>query len=308
VERAATPVGSGPPSLDRWSTGYHSGAAFVRDDGTLGVAGRIATPAPAGLRDIKRITAGASATCVLGGTGVSCWGSTGGGVLGVPEEKGATKYRWKERTTPVLVPGVTNPVDVEMWTAYACAKEKTGALVCWGRLGEPGNDAPRRVLEGVTEFGLGWNQACALRNDGDVMCWSAGGATPTAVKDAPKAVHLAVGSHHVCVLGKDKRVYCWGQGTNDQMGDGLGRDRSKPTAIEGVSDVVAITAHGSATCVRTEKDDVFCWGGFGSGDRSLVVPTLIKGLRGTKGIEIFADERVCAESKGGLACVDLAGR
>ncbi|NUO52710.1 MAG: hypothetical protein HOV80_28010 [Polyangiaceae bacterium] len=304
VDRAAKPVASGPASLDRWSTGYHAGAAFVRDDGTLAVTGRLATPPPA-LRDVKKIAGGTSATCVLAGGGVSCWGSTGGGILGIPEEKGATKYGWKERATPVAVPTVTDAVALDMWTAYACAKEKAGALVCWGRLGEPGNDAPRRVLERVSEFGLGWNQACALRNDGDVMCWSGGGATPVVVPGAPKASHLALGDYHACAVGKDKRVYCWGQGMSGQMGDGLGRDWSKPTAVEGLSDVVAIAAHGSATCVRTEKDDVFCWGDFGSRDQSLSIPTLIKGLRGTKGLAIFEGERACAESKNALVCVDV---
>ncbi len=299
VDSPATPWGAGPSSVDAWARGDRAGAAFVSSDGTLrALDARVALPK---LTGVTALSLGYGASCALASAGVQCWGSTRDGALGIPEEPGVKKYQFKERDAPVAVPSIVEPVALSMAGSYACAREAGGAAVCWGRLGATPPQAPRRMPGQILEVVVGRGLACTLGQGGSIACWSDGTKAPAALPGVPKSKALAVGSNHACALAEDGRVSCWGSGASDQMGDGLGRDRSAPATVAGLAGVAQIAARENATCARTAEGDVLCWGSLGSA--ALVVPTPLTALRGTKGLLLFQDGRVCAEAKSGVVCV-----
>lgn len=120
---------------------------------------------------------------------------------------------------------------------HACALRADRTLACWG-LGGP--DDP---TDGSDELGNSWGQAipptgefarvavgtvhsCALREDGEAVCWGAGKTIGDCALDVdgcgmslPPAgpfIELALGYTHTCGLRPDGSVTCWGSNTGDR--------------------------------------------------------------------------------------------
>src|SRR6185369_16808419 len=102
-----------------------------------------------------------------------------------------------DSATPLIIRGVTGAVGVAAGYGHTCALLRTGQVKCWGlggagQLGNPSafGPAPSIVLEPVTVTGL------------------------------DDAVGLSAGSFHTCALRANGQVVCWGEGRDGQLGNG----------------------------------------------------------------------------------------
>ena len=120
---------------------------------------------------------------------------------------------------------------------------------------------------------------------------------------------LAAGWRHTCALKANGDVVCWGANFGGQLGDGTTTDRARPVTVDGLHDVVAIDAGSSFTCALIGDGTVRCWGDQvvaqdGSGGRRLTrSPAAVSGLPG--GIEGLSAgfEHACAfDGNGTLYC------
>lgn len=201
---------------------------------------------------------------VLEDAGVMCWGDTSfldpappelaEGVLslalgsyGLCAVSSSTGHLWcsnsespESRSDDLL--GVTISRDFDEGPNYGCTLTAAGRVDCWGRddagqrgLGsfgspEPDDDDPPAVARGATKVQVGQNHACALLEDGKVICWGRNDfaqtgtpanltprcdglpcqPSPAPVVGIPPAVDLATVGITTCALSQDAELYCWG--------------------------------------------------------------------------------------------------
>ena len=135
----------------------------------------------------------------------------------------------------------------------------------------------------------GWDNACAVTDDGAVWCWGAGPngegtpeTGPTAVRvekagggNLTGATVVTVAGGHACALTDDGAAWCWGGNGWGQLGDGTKTDRDRAVRVaksggNALVDVVAISAgsthtgegaHNANTCAITDDGSAWCWGG-----------------------------------------------
>jgi alpha-tubulin suppressor-like RCC1 family protein len=121
--------------------------------------------------------------------------------------------------------------------AHACALREDRTLACWGK---GGPDAP---TDGSDESMGSWGQAipppgefvfvaagavhsCALRADGEAVCWGAGkssgdcqvsfDACGMSLPPPGPFVEIAAGLTNTCALRADRSVTCWGSNTGNR--------------------------------------------------------------------------------------------
>ena len=82
------------------------------------------------LTNVYRVAAGRHHTCALGAGGatVLCWGRNDFGQLG----DGTNIHR----KSPVIVPGLTDILQLALGDTHTCALKGTGEIFCWGNKGE----------------------------------------------------------------------------------------------------------------------------------------------------------------------------
>jgi alpha-tubulin suppressor-like RCC1 family protein len=188
---------------------------------------------------------------------------------------------------PIVVPGLTDVVEVALGRDFACARHATGAVSCWGdgRYGQLGDGSTtwRPTPGPVTGIGDAIDlaarevTACAVRATGEVMCWGqiatgqAGDCTmptvmvtatytPVAAAGISGALAVAVGHHFQCALIEGGAVVCWGINLCGQLGIGstMFRGGAVPLGLTGVVELAAGTRH---ACARFAiGDEVRCWG------------------------------------------------
>lgn len=163
--------------------------------------------------------------------------------------------------TPTEVPGTASAVQVSAGEDFTCALIAPGGTVkCWGegddgRLGQGPADmllkeSPVELpgLSGIVKIKLGEEHACALRNDGAVLCWgrsSNGQAGQDASYVSPAqqvaigvpAVDIDVGYDGACALLRGGGVSCWG----DNDSGGLGAPTGPVTTPRMMADIDLVT-------------------------------------------------------------------
>jgi hypothetical protein len=171
-----------------------------------------------------------------------------------------------------------------------------GRVDCWSRFGIlRGDGMPDAVpatagrvvgLEGARQVAVSqstrpvvqWNLsadcelACAVRDDGRVVCWGRNGAgqlgnggmssspTPVEVVGITDAVEVGLGQCHACARRRDGSVACWGENLFGQLADGTVTSRNVPVPIAGVTDAVELAVGGIHACARLASGRVRCWG------------------------------------------------
>ncbi|HSQ62565.1 MAG TPA: hypothetical protein VLM85_05100 [Polyangiaceae bacterium] len=220
------------------------------------------------------IGAGNDASCVVRQDGsVACWGD--GSHLG--------NGSFTDSSSPVLVSGLNDAVQVSVGNWHACAVRKTGQVACWGRnwSGMLGNgstdDSPTPVLAaGISDavaVSSGYETTCAAKKDGTVFCWGAddygevgngttAGSVPIPVPAAgiTDAIGVATGTQHACAVTKAGAVYCWGRGVYGENGDPNNASQSSPQLVAGIGNAAALGAGDHYTCALTTDGHVSCWG------------------------------------------------
>ena len=264
--------------------------------------------------DPVALSTSATHTCALRADGtISCWGGNADGELGIGDTAGRGDQPGELGVaTPVvdLGPGVT-AIDVVVGYAFSCALLADGHVSCWGANGEGqlglGDTLARgdaagelgaalgRVDLGAGRYAIqitaGAAHACALLDDGGVLCWGRGahgalgqgstenlgdasgelGATLPAVDLGTDrtALTVAAGANHTCVVLDRHDVKCWGAGASGALGVGstadLGDDPSElgealPVVNLGSRTADSIHAAGARTCAVLDNGVATCWG------------------------------------------------
>ncbi|MGB0628952.1 MAG: hypothetical protein ACPGN8_06730, partial [Candidatus Thalassarchaeaceae archaeon] len=223
---ALVPLGTGHSAV-AVSTGGHSCA--ILDDGTVscwgdnfygqlgdGTTTDRNTPTPTASlgqgRTAVAISAGGEHTCaVLDNGGLSCWGRTDIGQVGVGIDPAEGQH------TPLSHPyGEQNYTGISLGDAHSCGLRSDGTVTCWG------------------EYNYG--------QIGDGSGGSAVSPVQTSWLGNGSAVALIAGRSHTCAILDDDSVSCWGRGDYGQIGDGASEHRSMPTPISLSSDGVGVLA------------------------------------------------------------------
>lgn len=240
-------------------------------------------------RTAQAVDAGWTHTCALLDNGsVSCWG-----------EQYLTNDTKVDLTSPTLVGDFGNnrtAIQISTGNSVTCAVLSDGTVSCWGKgfSGQLGNGATTSSTDPTptTSFGAGKkalsvslysDHACALIDDGTVMCWGKNnygklGDGTTSQRNAPVQVNsfpvnttpiaVSVGSHHSCALLDIGDVSCWGEGAYGQNGDGTSANRLSPGLTSGFGAgklAVSVSSGDHHICALLDSGEVVCWGDGGYG-------------------------------------------
>jgi alpha-tubulin suppressor-like RCC1 family protein len=232
------------------------GVAFCWGDdsrGQLGNGGtgnaRSSVPVQVLLNEpIAMIDAGYYQTCAVTRSGGAwCWGANDAGQLG----DGSTADAY----FPVRVTNIDNVTHIGAGDRFVCAL-RAGATWCWGDnstgiMGTlPGATSalPVRVQApalaslsaaiGASTIASSARYACALRTDGQPVCW--GGATRALRTASPAPLPLpspsrlrliTTGAQHVCALDPAGEAWCGGANYAGQLGNDGFTDRDRLTLV-----------------------------------------------------------------------------
>lgn len=184
-------------------------------------------------------------------------GNGEGGCEDDPADPCAPRTRCKPRQickkSDAFVPviGLKDATALALGAGHSCAVRRGGRVSCWGDgsqgrlgLGEPVatiTTAPRELsdLTEVTALVAGGSSTCAVRSDGQAVCWGQnvwgelGERTkqnrfsPTPVHTLTDAVELSAGQSHTCARRRDRTVWCWGKNDAGILGVGVDEDLSR---------------------------------------------------------------------------------
>jgi alpha-tubulin suppressor-like RCC1 family protein len=207
------------------------------------------------------VAAGGWHTCaVMGGGGLTCWGSNEWQQLGTGTST--------DSSVPVNVSGLGIGIAaIAAGALHSCALTTGGGVKCWGYGGAGPGSVPVDVsgLESeVSMIAPSYDHTCVLTTSGAVKCWAAnyngqlGDGTNTA-SNVPVDVSglgseitaISAGFGQTCALASSGRVTCWG--VNDSGNASI--------EVAGIaSGVIAIAAGGGHACALTSTGAVTCWG------------------------------------------------
>jgi alpha-tubulin suppressor-like RCC1 family protein len=282
------------------------------------------------------IDAGYENGCIRSTTGtILCWGDNGSGQLG-STSIGAVS------ATPVVVPGITDAVDVSVAGGFTssigkyghvCARRARGTVLCWGsnHWGELGDGtltsrvtmASPTGLSGVVQIETSQSNTCAitsLAGTRALKCWGANesgqvgnGSTATTVR-SPAVVpitsplQVSLGPTHACALRTDGTMACWGNNASGQLGRGSTVSRNTPGDVAGITDGIQVAVGEAHSCVLRATGEVDCWGAnslgqFGKGTTSPSTrPVAVSGITDAEAIAVGANTSCARLRSGGIVC------
>ena len=244
------------------------------------------------LSGIAQVASGFLNTCVLTLDGhVKCWGGSYQGALG---DNGVVTE--KQSWFPVDVVGedtdgsssgsglLSDIVQIILGSQYACALNAQGKVSCWGHggYGKLGNGStdnknyPVSViagsgssssLSGIVEIDSLYDSACALSEEGRVLCWGQGahgklGYGGTGHQSSPVTVIPASGSTDFLNIGTYRGSYtCKGGACAfDPIGLSLAGSSSSPSTgtspsigVSGIATGKTLNLYSSADCSDSSK-------------------------------------------------------
>ena len=195
-----------------------------------------------GLTGVKQLSLNSHACAVLTDGTVWCWGNNDYGQVGNGEPPTTPT------STPSMVPGLTDVVEVATAARSTCARSSSGTVSCWGVFDNvfstPVHKTPTPVpgVTGAVQLVMGDSHRCARFQDGTVKCWGLNGSGQlpinpgqdvdvTEVAGLTDVVQLAAGGSHTCALRADASVVCWGYNGGLQLGN-ASSDHTVPTPVD----------------------------------------------------------------------------
>ncbi|MBI5533224.1 MAG: hypothetical protein HY898_10935 [Deltaproteobacteria bacterium] len=253
-----------------------------------------------------------SHTCalLLANGNVSCWGANVEGKASMEDAK--------PTLLPMLIPALSNVVQLGVGGYGSCAVLGDGTMRCWGEVlgcdNDGGVDGFLEVqgLGHATKVVVGWGFGCALLSDGGVSCWGSNfqgelgdgtkkgrpTAAPALIPGGKAAIDVTTGGAHVCALLADLTVACWGSG---MLGDGQVQVHWVPFVVPGLSGVAQVSAGGGHTCAVLGDGTLWCWGsnssgqlGIGHDGGSRLEPVLVPGLSNVVEVAAGPFRHTCA--------------
>lgn len=141
--------------------------------------------AVSGLSGVTHVAAGYGHTCAVVGDGtVRCWGNNHRAELGIGAAGDSS-------SAPLVVPSVTQVVQIGAGSEHTCARTRDSRVFCWG-------------TNSVGEFGDGTLDP-ALQPVEVTSSW-------------PKLVQIAAGGNVTCGVAVDGNVFCSGANVGGQLG------------------------------------------------------------------------------------------
>lgn len=258
-------------------------------------------PTPVTIASLSNIAAiGASpyynvygSTCARTGSNTElCWGSNGGGQLGLNADAGVTDNL--PHPIPGAVQGLPSATGGPAPGNFNSCAISGSDLICWGAnapggmLGRgsvnPATGAAGKataIEAGVLQGSPGYDYSLALLADGTVLSWGNNGAgqlgrvtggtdiVPKPVASITGVTQISAGLAHACAVNGAGAVYCWGDNTFAQIGQGAASNQPVNVPV-----VVPMPASKKATqvscanyhsCALMTDGSVACWGRNNSG-------------------------------------------
>lgn len=221
------------------------------------------------------------ALAVLSDGTVRGWGANPNGQIG--DGTSGT-----DRTSPVVVSGLTSVAGVSAGDYHSLAVKTDGTAWSWGgnsngQLGT-GNTTPRTSagavvgVSGVAAVAAGGSTSYFLLTDGTVRSlglhnngFGISGmlgdgstvlqsATPVTVSGLSNVLQVAAGQSHAVALRSDQTVWTWGDNALGQLGNGTTTDSSVPVQVSGLPPIAVVGAGQSTTFAIGVDGTVWAWG------------------------------------------------
>ena len=141
---------------------------------------------------------------------------------------------------------------------HNCAIRTNGDVLCWG-LGDNGQiAAPPGPFTAVS---AGFTHTCGLRPSGNIECWGEDKAGETKAPPTDRFVAVSAEQFHSCGILESGAVRCWG---SDEHG--------RATPPEGK--FVSVDAGELHTCATRDDGSVICWGDDSLGQRDVAAAVI----------------------------------
>ena len=143
-----------------------------------------------------------------------------------------------------------------------------------GRYVNSSTPAAVAALSGLSAITGGWASSVALRSDGTVWAWGAGGlngsgasrSVPGRVLGLAGTVAVASGYYHTLALRSDGTVWAWGLNESGRLGDGSSTNRTQPVQVLGpggsgfLSNIVSVAGGAYHSIALRSDGTVWTWG------------------------------------------------
>ena len=206
-------------------------------------------PTTSGATATSVSSSGMHSCAVLTDGTIKCWGLNNWAQLGI------TVPNSTYRSTPVLVPDISNATSVSTGGAHSCALLSDNSMKCWGNNseGQVGNDsynaaaAPLYVpgIATATSISTGEKHSCAMLTGGTIKCWgynpsgqlgtevgiASRSPIPVVNQETSTVTNISGGSEHACALLTGGAINCWGLNDYGQLGNGTNTSSKTPVSV-----------------------------------------------------------------------------